>query len=95
MIYWDFLRDKEINAFDVTSEAKVIWSLGGDPCIVDKEYVIIANQGVKLKQFDLQIESIQDRLETGHCLDGILHNWIFLNDFISIPFSYMTFVMQN
>ena len=34
-------------------------------------------------------------LKTGHKFDSYGHNWMILNEYISLPYSYMTFVIKH
>ena len=34
-------------------------------------------------------------LQTGHKFDEEGHNWMILNEYLSLPFSYMTFVIKQ
>lgn len=47
-VYWDVERDQEINAFDVSKHAKIIWDFQGSPYIVERDSVTFTDQGIKL-----------------------------------------------
>lgn len=56
-----------------------------------------------IKAFDFQnLEELRQVYQNaelgckkGHRFDGKNHNWLILGEYISLPFSYMTFVIKD
>jgi hypothetical protein len=103
-VTWDVDKDKELCLYDISKLAQLFWDSLGSAYITEKDITIITDQGVKLKCFDVQ--PFNDQYEGisktqvigsdyGHRFDDKQHSWIFLSEYISISYSYMTFVIQN
>lgn len=100
-------KGEEKGLFDVERGYEIIWDNKGYPYIVDNEKVIITKERVSVKCFKLDDferfmadERVGDShkligLCTGHKFDNKGHNWLVLNEYMSLPYSYMTFVIKN
>jgi hypothetical protein len=51
---------------------------------------------VELKVYMFNLKENDEYFETdkGYRFDDINHNWVFVNEFISLSYSYMTLVMN-
>ena len=75
----------------------------GYPYILENGEVIFTRERTAVKCFDYQnLEDLQKmnsnaELSTikGHRFDGKNHNWLILGEYISLPFSYMSFVIKD
>ena len=63
---------------------------------------MISNQKVRLTCFETEyLENYDDsdfnnlNISKGHHIDDINHRWIFLHEFILLPYSYMTFAIKQ
>jgi len=100
---WNAKDNYEIEAYELHEDYKIIWDQQGDPYIITQDGVIIANERVKSKTYQIQdfteLNEV-DRLtvlplQKGSKFDGDNHNWFLLNEFLSLSFSYMTFVIMD
>ena len=109
MLFWDVSKNNEIESFDSSGSGgiRAFWDEQGFPYCTEGDKVMIGNQWVTLKCYD--VEQINERESTyqkttkkdafgyhkGHKMDIDEHNWIFLREYVSLSFSYMTFAINN
>mmetsp|Transcript_18470 Transcript_18470/g.28333 ORF Transcript_18470/g.28333 Transcript_18470/m.28333 type:complete len:289 (-) Transcript_18470:1329-2195(-) len=101
VISWDLKTNTEIECNDIEEEYVIIWDRVGKPYIVTKDKVIFQLQKCSLRTFDYEIdfEMLKDlkglTFHKGHRLDGKNHNWLIFKEYLSLPFSYMSFVIKE
>lgn len=100
-------KDVERNAFDISNYGKIFFDSLGECYITEKDYVILCEQNVKLKSYDVSKvnKQIGKRTKTditsrfglfkGHRVDYVNHNWMIFNEYLSLSFSFMTFVIRD
>jgi len=66
---WDMIHNREIDAFDVPFNAKVIQDRNGSFYLIFDGKVIICNQNVRLKCYEVQNESFGRFEEKGYQFD--------------------------
>ena len=100
---WNVLEDAEYEAFDVGVKFDIIWDNKGIPIIITDKNVILTKERCSVKVFDTKhnLESILKRKTTkqfplckGHRFDNEGHNWMIMREYISLSFSYMSFVIK-
>lgn len=90
-----------MESFDMDEDMKVFWDQRGYPYLTQKDQVCIAAQGVRLTCFDVEKINRYDKgsgkfgFHVGHKFDAENHSWAYLRDYISLSFSYMTFVIKK
>ena len=82
----------------MSTKAKVFFDSAGETYLMDKEIVINCEQDVALKTY--MLEPVDDKniffdYHRGHRFDSVNHNWILLGEYISLSFSFMTFVIRG
>lgn len=98
-IHWDIEKNQEKQSFDASQKAIVFFDAAGDAVITDGDQVVLTDQNVCLKTFD--VKKVNDSADNffdyykGHRMDQINHNWILFNEYISLSFSFMTLVIRD
>lgn len=100
---WNVTDNNEIVTYDVSSEYKVIWDNEGEMYILNDDGVFFTALHCNIKAFSYQKLSetkIQQReeglgLEKGIRMDSKNHNWMILEEYLAVPFSYMSFVIKD
>ena len=101
IISWDIDNNTEFSCNDIEEEYLVIWDSRGLPYIATSEKIIFCSNNCALKAFSYEIDfetvnSLKDlTFHKGHRLDGKNHNWIIFQEYLSLPFSYMSFVIKE
>lgn len=104
VITWDMIKGVEKNAFDTSNYGKIFFDSLGECYITEKDYVILCEQNVKLKSYDVsKINKQKDKLDIesrfgiykGHRVDYVNHNWMLFNEYLSLSFSFMTLVIRD
>ena len=106
-ILWDVEKDNEIESFDHGLNPLVLWDEMGDAYITENNLVFFCEQGTSMRCYDVE-EMNSRQLQTnkllksdafgyhrGHKFDYKDHSWMFLREFITLSFSYMTFVINS
>ena len=88
--------------------SKVFWDQDGVPYLTENDIIYFSQQGVRLKCHDIGpinklIDQTADKsdlqnnfgIHKGNKFDNKGHSWIYLSGYVSMSFSYMTFVMNN
>jgi hypothetical protein len=81
----------------------VLWDSQGVPYIVTKDKVFFTKQrcAIKAYQYDDMVNTFlyenKSRLgiRNGHRVDHKNHNWLIFQEYLSLPFSYLTFVIKD
>ena len=98
------IKGVEKNAFDTSNYNKIFFDSLGECYITEKDYVILCEQNVKLKSYDVsKINKQKDKLDIesrfgiykGHRVDYVNHNWMLFNEYLSLSFSFMTLVIRD
>lgn len=97
---WFTKENAEAEAYDVEGEWEILWDKIGNLFIVNGEKVILNSQRCAVKVYDfepLQQKMIKSPLSNarGHRFDFKNHNWLIFEQFISLSFSYITFVIKD
>lgn len=103
LITWDTVKRKEIDAFEIPEDTKVFFDTKGEIYSTHHNQVLMCGQKVRLICFDT--EYLQDSksifknekmgLSRGHHIDDENNRWIFLNEYILLPYSFMTFLIRQ
>ena len=108
-VTWDVDNNTEIECFDQEINPKIFWDQDGHVYSTQKDMVYFSDQGIRLKCYDVKEinEEMMNKNETktkitkafdtyqGHKFDAKGHSWLYLQGFISLSYSYMTFVMNR
>mmetsp|Transcript_16686 Transcript_16686/g.25716 ORF Transcript_16686/g.25716 Transcript_16686/m.25716 type:complete len:175 (+) Transcript_16686:2690-3214(+) len=95
------IKDIELTSFDLGNQSKVFFDAMGDTYITEKDSMIICEQGVCLKSYDVakvgrsSQENVHFDYYKGHRFDYKNHNWILFNEYLSLSFSFMTLVIRD
>lgn len=102
---WSLIDNSEQEAYEIGKEEfEILWDLTGNPYIVTGSSVTFTKQRTTLKNvfptpdFDIINKSNSNAelsSHKGHRFDGNNHNWLIFNEYISLGFSYMTFVILD
>ena len=98
IIVWDLDKNLEIQSFDCDSNALFFQDRFGEPYIAEKDYVINCMYGCKLKSYGFKMTDFTEPrfgFQYGHRVEDSSHNWMIFRNFISMSFSYMTFVIKD
>lgn len=102
LITWHTFDQKEINSFELNESAKVFFDSKGDIYSTQGNEVLITSEKVRLTCFETDyLEEITEfsnkniSFAKGHHIDEQYHRWIFLHEFILLPYSYMSFVINQ
>ena len=100
IIVWDLENQLEINSFDVSQKYRIFFDSEGGVYATEKDYVILCDQCVSVKSFDVsKANKSNDNLYfsyyKGHRFDQKNHNWILFNEYISLSYSFMTLVIRD
>jgi hypothetical protein len=97
-------KNTEIEAFDAGKGYHIIWDRLGKMIIINEEKSVLTNEKCSVNVYDYQkklkemIEEggkLEFSLDKGHRFDDMNHNWMILGEYISLGFSYMTFVIKD
>jgi len=103
IIQWDLENDIEIESFDAGVNCKLFYDSRGESYITEDKHVVIQEQNVSLVCYDVskinKTSMAKDNsyfdYYKGHRVDDVNHNWILFNEYISLSFSFMTFVIRG
>ena len=88
---------------DVQGKFKIIWDNQGEMYILNNGRTFFTDIGCGLKTFKYQefdqMKTLGSKVglgsERGVRMDSKNHNWMILEEYLAIPFSYMSFVIKN
>lgn len=100
---WNVKKNIEVLTYDVTSEFKVIWDNDGQMYILNNDGVFFTELHCNVKAFsyqklnELKVSQKESGLglEKGIRMDSKNHNWMILEEYLAVPFSYMSFVIKD
>lgn len=100
---WNLNENSEILMKDVQGPFKILFDYEGEMYILNKKGVFFTDMCCNMKAFQYQDldklkntrRSIGLGSERGVRMDGKNHNWLIMEEYMSLPFSYMTFVIKN
>ena len=99
VIIWDTQADREYESFDLGKKSKTFYDSDGNHYITEDQKVIVTEQGVTLKSFDVETvfnyKNLAFSSSKGHKMDTKNHNWIIFSDYIGLSFSFMTLVIRD
>ena len=99
---WSTLENAEAEAYDVNGLWEILWDKTGSAYIVNGKKVILNSQRCSVKAYDFE-ELGENKSEStstisndrGHRFDFKNHNWLIFKQYISLGFSYITFVIKD
>jgi hypothetical protein len=95
---WDLDRDLELESFDVDADAIFFQDDQGNPYIAERDYIYMCKVGCKIKSYKIKVSDFEKArfgIQNGQRMDPLTHNWCIFRNFISLSFSYMTFVIKD
>lgn len=100
---WDLAKNIEIDLYDVDSSFHICWSCKGDPIICTPGKTIYplnkcsinAYTHPDFNEIKKKIQQNERICTQGHSFDMKNHNWLILREYLSLSFSYMTFVIRE
>lgn len=100
---WEIDENVEFGSYDVGKIYEIIWDNYGNLQIVTPDYVVFAQQKVRIKAFDINLKDLNKNFNDffeenelmGVRFDGKNHNWLIIGEYLQLPFSYMTFVIKD
>ena len=110
MITWEIkknedgeLIDQELESFDTKIDPKIFWDGSGHAYFTEDKYVTITTQGLRMTTYDVEkinrpsASQVKQRFgyHLGCRFDYVNHSWLYLREFVALPYSYMTFVIIN
>lgn len=80
----------------------MVWDINGKPYIVTDKKAIFPEQRCAVTCYDYEgaIQRFKQKksklsVHKGHRVDGKNHNWLIFDEYLSLPFSYMSFVIKD
>lgn len=101
VIIWDINNDCEVNQFDTSPNAIITFDALGHCYIVEESNIIITEQNVKLASYHTEcinkenLQQLAFDLSLGHHFDNVNHNFMLLNEYIGLSFSFMNLVIRD
>lgn len=99
---WNMLQNCEEHTHDVDETFKVLWDEKGVMYILKEGGVFFTHYKCNIKAYHYQSSTeiknwSKNRLgvEKGIKFDNKNHNWLILEEYLAVPFSYMTFVIKK
>jgi len=93
-----------MESFDMKSHPKIFFDKEGKCCLTEDNITCIAHQGIKLTSYAVEFlnkdkdkknaKNLRFGFHKGHRFDSENYEWIYLRDYVLIPYSYMTFVIK-
>ena len=96
----------ENDSYDVTAPFEVLWDFKGQMYIAYQNKILFDRSSCSLQTYDFQDLDSLDYTKSddsnlgevnskGIKFDGKNHNWLIFNEYMALPFSYMTFVIKD
>ena len=101
LLSWNLEEDTENDAFDIDEEYAIIWDTHGTPFIVTERKIYFVRERCAITAYDYKglLSDFNNNSDIqkykGHRVDAKNHNWLILQGYMSLPFSYMTFVIKE
>ena len=103
VLSWNIEMNNENEAYDVDNDHSIIFDQKGNINILTKEKLIMSEKlcGFNCYQVDnfitRNITKVNNQIDysKGVRFDGHNNNWLILREYISLSFSYMTFVIKE
>lgn len=100
---WNLQQNIESDAFDVTAPFEVLSDHRGGFYVAFESKVYFIHEQCCINAFDFQpLGSLDATASTanigyskGILFDGKNHNWLIFQEYLSLPFTYMAFVIKN
>lgn len=100
---WNMKTNFESHTADVSDLFKVLWDADGAMYLLSEGSVLFTNQKCRIKAFQFQeLDKLKNNLkftglgaERGIRVDAKNHNWLILEEYLAIPFCYMSFVIKK
>ena len=95
------INDVELNSFDTGIDPRLFFDETGKTYYTEMDHVVFCDHGVTLSAYDVSKVNQSKRNDLyfqyykGHRFDSRNHNWILFNEYISLSFSFMTFVIRD
>jgi plasmid replication initiation protein len=99
LIQFDLIKKKEINSVELEKNSHIFFDDRGEMYAVQDDTLNMVERQVRLSCFQTKYidkKSFNQKFgfDKGIRFDSIRHEWLFLRDFILLPFSYMTFLIR-
>ena len=101
IVVWDLINDCELSSIDVGKKNTIFYDALGNAYVAENKTVLLCQQDVRLQSYDVEKvtkygkNNIEFGYYKGHRFDAKYHNWIVFNEFISLSYSFMTFVIRD
>ena len=104
VIWWNLDKKAEEETYEIRDGDLVLWGSAGNPYIITESKVLFIKQRCAITAFDYEgaIEAFNQgsqgqaiSVHKGHRVDGMNHNWLIFEEYLSLPFDYMTFVIKD
>lgn len=100
---WNVQKNIENYAYDVEGSFHILWDYHGNFYIVNDDKVKLIQHECCVKVFQYQsmkyLEDTKSHSDIGYDrglkFDGKNNNWLIFKEYLSLPFSYMTFVIRD
>ena len=96
------ITNSENEAYEINEDYLVIWDSSGKPYIATENKLYMTEQRCAITAYDYSgiIESFKQNksilsVHKGHRVDSKNHNWLIFEEYLTLPFSYMTFVIKD
>ena len=95
---WDLINNIESQQSEIGKNYEITWDCNGIPLIITPENAIY--DGLNIMSFDLDEETLERpqnnlRRYKGHRFDGKNQNWFIIKQYLSLSFSFMSFVIKD
>ena len=103
ILIWNIKKDNQTGYFDnISKDYHILWDTEGNPYIINDGKVIITEKKIVTTAFShlpLETEDYQNfhdiKYDQGYRVDSKNHNWLILKKYLSLSFSYMSFVIKE
>jgi hypothetical protein len=97
---WNLEENIENEGWDIGKNYEILWDYVGNLYIIDSQKVYFTKQNCSLTAFKINNKDLKQSVRglnhfRGHRFDGKNHNWLIMNEYLCLPFSYMTFVIKD
>lgn len=103
ILTWSVKDNVELEVSIADKPYEILWDYNGSPYIVHENCVEMTQRRCKVDVFDYQkFEELKGSVtndsidnDKGQRFDGKNHNWMIFQEYLCLPFSYMTFVIKD
>ena len=102
LMSWNIIKDYENESITMSDPYEIIFDQKGNIYLAEGNYINILKMHTRIPSYSFQnLELVQDSVQEsftysrGVKFDGKNHNWLIFREFMSLGFSYMSFVIKN